>query len=79
LAKREFYLRTAERDRPEPGRKADEHHHPKRGTTVQIHISVGMSSHKKEVKSYNEVIQKADRALYEAKAKGRNQVISTER
>lgn len=79
LAKREFYLRTAERDKPDPDKKSEEHHHPKRGATVQIHISAGMSSHKKRVKSYTEVIQKADQALYEAKAKGRNQVISTER
>ncbi len=78
LERREFYLRNAERDQPETLKKLRGKHHQKPDLTVQIRISVGISASKKELKTYTEVIQKADQALYEAKARGRNQIVSTE-
>lgn len=43
-------------------------------STINITVSIGVSSYPNPVKNYNELIEKADEALYEAKKAGRNRV-----
>ena len=43
--------------------------------TTHITISIGISSYPKDSDTKNGLMQKADKALYEAKRSGRNKVI----
>jgi diguanylate cyclase (GGDEF)-like protein len=45
-------------------------------TPVKITVSVGVATHDGKIKSYQDLIQLADRALYQAKENGRNQVVA---
>jgi PleD family two-component response regulator len=47
-----------------------------RGKKVGITISVGVAASGENEKTFEQVIKKADQALYQAKEKGRNQVVS---
>jgi diguanylate cyclase (GGDEF)-like protein len=47
-----------------------------RGKRVGITVSVGVAGFGEKEKTYEEVIKKADQALYKAKESGRNRVVS---
>lgn len=59
-------LRAAVEKEPFPGRGNEAAH---------ITISLGVSYHPFEMKTSYDIVEKADRALYEAKEKGRNRVV----
>jgi diguanylate cyclase len=44
---------------------------------TQVTVSIGVASLPLDTKDEDELVQKADRAMYMAKGKGRNQVCST--
>lgn len=48
------------------------------GLTINISASFGVASLSRETSSYDELVFHADKALYQAKAKGRNCVVSAE-
>jgi diguanylate cyclase (GGDEF)-like protein len=75
LEKRRFVLRG---QRPEgyTGIKLPFSKDEKRGKRVHITVSVGFAFSTKTRKTAEEVIKRADHALYEAKEKGRNRVVS---
>lgn len=75
LEKRKFVLRGSRRPKSE-GLKLPFQKEEHRGKKVHITISVGVSSSGKAGRSCEEVLKHADHALYEAKEKGRNRVVS---
>lgn len=80
LEKRKFYLRGKDREKTTDLLKSlTKKTHPHQGKPVKVTISAGVSSAKKEFKGFEEVIKRADHALYEAKEKGRNRVIMAEK
>ena len=46
------------------------------GETISVTVSVGVSSVKKAADSVQDLIKRADVALYEAKSGGRNRVVA---
>ncbi|MGD1808765.1 GGDEF domain-containing protein [Dapis sp. BLCC M126] len=42
--------------------------------TIKAYISIGIASYSKEIKNLEDMINSADKALYKAKAGGRNQL-----
>jgi GGDEF domain-containing protein len=78
LEKREFLLRVLDREKPNFIKELTQKTKPKPEKGVQITISVGVAYSNPKTKSYEDVIHSADKALYKAKEKGRNQVVSSE-
>jgi len=78
LEKRAFRLRSNKRRKGDIGsfftKSADSS-----GRKVHITISVGVAAAGKSGEDYEKVIKRADQALYQAKEKGRNKVISSEK
>jgi diguanylate cyclase (GGDEF)-like protein len=76
LAKRKFTLRSHKRRKGDLGNfftnKPDSG-----GKKVQINVSVGVATSNKGSEGYESVIKRADQALYEAKEKGRNRVVAS--
>ena len=77
LAKRKFTLR-GKRSSGYNGLKIPFKKEENRGKKVNIAISVGVAFANKKVRTYEEVLKRADHFLYEAKEKGRNRVVSGE-
>ncbi len=78
LQKRSFRLRSNKRRKGDIGSfftKAND----ASGRRVHITISVGVAAAGKDGEDYENVIKRADQALYQAKEKGRNKVISSEK
>jgi diguanylate cyclase (GGDEF)-like protein len=74
LEERKFYIRKPNSKR-EYTSSSDRKRKKKNGKKVQITISIGLASPNKKTKTTEDVIKLADKALYEAKRKGRNRVI----
>jgi diguanylate cyclase (GGDEF)-like protein len=53
----------------------ENHHLPNGEDTLRVTVSIGIGTNEKDVNSVNELISTADRALYYAKAQGRNRVV----
>jgi diguanylate cyclase (GGDEF)-like protein len=48
------------------------------GTTINVTVSIGIATHQRSQKEHiNDLFERADKALYSAKASGRNRVISS--
>jgi diguanylate cyclase (GGDEF)-like protein len=75
---RKFHLRQIQREKPTLVKKLTSKNEPELGKAVQITISVGVAYSTTKTKNHEEVIHSADKALYKAKEKGRNQVVSAE-
>ena len=73
LAARKFTLRFNRKRRSSVKKPGDNKEMP--GKEVRINISVGIAAAEKNTQSSEEVIKRADKALYQAKEKGRNQVV----
>ena len=73
IAERPFYIRGENRPQEKPQLQKE---YNKSGSTKkeQITVSIGVATKTKELKKPEEVIKAADKALYRAKNKGRNQV-----
>lgn len=56
--------------------KIEQHEFYYNGIKANITISIGVSSHKKGIKSQNELVEYADKALYSAKQSGRNKLVA---
>ena len=58
--------------------RADVEEHPFRGRDIQptgrLTISAGLASFPEDGRTYEEILESADRALYRAKHAGRNQI-----
>ncbi len=78
LDHRKFHLRELEREKPTLIKKLTTKTPKEQGKEVHITISVGVAYSHAKVREHHEVIHAADKALYKAKEKGRNQVISAE-
>ena len=78
LEKRNFLLRQMERDKPDLLKRLTAKTESKRQKSVQITISAGIAYSTSETKSFEDIIFSSDKALYKAKEKGRNQVVSAE-
>ena len=78
LAKRKFILR-GQRKPGYSGLKLPFQKSEPRGRKVHITVSVGVASSTTAHKTADEVIKRADHALYEAKEKGRDRVVSAEK
>ena len=78
LEKRDFHLRLFEREKPNFIKELTQKSEPKVEKGVQITVSVGVAYSIPKTKSHEEVIHSADKSLYKAKEKGRNQVVSSE-
>lgn len=74
LEERNFYIRKPNSKR-QPTSSFDRRKAKKNGKKVQITISIGLANPDKKAKTAEDVIKLADKALYEAKRKGRNRVI----
>jgi diguanylate cyclase (GGDEF)-like protein len=73
IAQHRMVLRAADRPlEPRAGRSLRVGTLP--GKTVSVTISIGVAESNDKLKSPNEVLQAADKALYRAKEKGRNRV-----
>ena len=48
---------------------------PARGRSVSVTASIGVATCTLEMKRYEELVERADNALYQAKAQGRNRVV----
>ncbi|RQD72879.1 MAG: diguanylate cyclase, partial [Candidatus Syntrophonatronum acetioxidans] len=46
-----------------------------KGDKIYITVSIGLTGYHKEISSVDELLKKADDALYEAKSRGRNCVV----
>ena len=78
LEEREFYIRKPNSKR-ESSSSFDRRKRAKKiGKKVQITISIGLANPSKKTKTAEDVIKLSDKALYEAKRKGRNCVIVSE-
>lgn len=78
LEQRSFYLRQVDREKQIPPKKLATKSEPKTPKGIQITVSVGVAYSTPKTKSHEEVIHSADKSLYKAKEKGRNQVVSSE-
>jgi diguanylate cyclase (GGDEF)-like protein len=78
LEQRSFYLRQVDREKQIPPKKPLAKSEPKTPKGIQITVSVGVAYSTPKTKSHEEVIHSADKSLYKAKEKGRNQVVSSE-
>ncbi|HUO57131.1 MAG TPA: GGDEF domain-containing protein [bacterium] len=76
LEKRKFVLRQHKRQKGEIGGFFTKKSASSSRGGVPITISVGVASAGKNSDGYEKIIKKADKALYEAKEKGRNRVVS---
>jgi diguanylate cyclase (GGDEF)-like protein len=74
LEERDFYIRKPNSKRLHTS-SSDRKRRKTIGKKVQITISIGLASPNKRAKTAEDVIKLADKALYEAKRKGRNRVI----
>ncbi len=74
LEERNFYIRKANSKRQRTTQSERDKKKPK-GKKVQVTISIGLASPNKSAESPKDVIKLADKALYEAKDKGRNCVV----
>jgi len=74
LEERDFYIRKANSKRQKTA-QSDRDKKKSKGKRVQVTISIGLASPDKSAKSPIDVIKLADKALYEAKDKGRNCVV----
>ena len=79
LEERDFYIRKPNSKR-EPTSAFDRRKAKKssNGKKVQITISIGLANPNKKAKTVEDVVKLADKALYEAKRKGRNRVVISE-
>ena len=78
LDHKRFHLRQLEREKPTFIKKLTTKGEPKLGKEIQITISVGVAYSNPKTKYHHDVIHAADKSLYKAKEKGRNQVVSAE-
>jgi GGDEF domain-containing protein len=79
LDERKFHLRQGlTREKPTLMKKLTSKTPPELGKEVKITISVGVAYSHGKTRTHDEVIHAADKALYKAKEKGRNQVVSAE-
>ena len=62
--------------RSNPGRKRSQTAKRKEASVVKVTISIGLAERSEDLRSATEVLKAADKALYSAKAKGRNRVVS---
>ena len=74
LEERDFYIRKPNSKR-EPTSSFDRRRAKKNGKKVQITISIGLANPNKKSKTAEDVVKLADKALYQAKKKGRNRVV----
>jgi diguanylate cyclase (GGDEF)-like protein len=74
LQKRKFILRRNKRRKGEPENSSSKKED--KGKTVHITFSVGVAMAQRNTVNYEEVIKRADRALYQAKDNGRNCVVA---
>jgi len=77
LASREFYIRmsdTKRRKKSEKDRGGELDDHKR----VKVTISIGVAQRNDKFRTTDDVIVAADKALYQAKKKGRNQVVTKE-
>jgi diguanylate cyclase (GGDEF)-like protein len=77
LAERQFYIRmndTKRKQKSEKDRGIDLSDHKQ----VKVTISIGVAQRSDTLKTPEDVIEAADKALYRAKKRGRNQVVSRE-
>jgi diguanylate cyclase (GGDEF)-like protein len=74
LEERDFYIRKPNSKRLHTS-SSDRKRKKMNGKKVQITISIGLANPNKKTKTAEDVIKLADKALYEAKRKGRNRVI----
>lgn len=78
LEKRKFTLRGQRKSGYSPAKLLSRRSEG-RGKRVHVTFSVGVASSSKTHNTPEEVIKRADHALYEAKEKGRNRVVSAEK
>ena len=78
LEQRSFHLRQADREKQNQAKKLTIKSESNPAKGIQITVSVGVAYSTPKTKSHEEVIHSADKALYKAKEKGRNQVVSYE-
>ncbi len=78
LEQRSFYLRQVDREKQNFPKKPSVKSDSKTPKSIQITVSVGVAYSTPKTKSHEEVIHSADKSLYKAKEKGRNQVVSSE-
>ena len=78
LEQRSFYLRQVDREKENLPKKLTAKNDPKTPKGIQITVSVGVAYSTPKTKNHEEVIHSADKSLYKAKEKGRNQVVSSE-
>lgn len=78
LEERDFYIRkpNSKREHTSP---SDRKKKKRNGKKVQITISIGLANPNKKSKTPEEVIKLADKALYQAKKRGRNRVVIWEK
>jgi diguanylate cyclase (GGDEF)-like protein len=78
LDHKRFHLRQLDREKPTLIKKLTTKGEPKLGKEIQITISVGVAYSTPKTKYHHDVIHLADKSLYKAKERGRNQVVSSE-
>jgi len=74
LAATPFVVRGKGRRKGDPSQRKNTN--PKAGKTVKITVSIGVAGPDKKVQDPKKVIKAADKALYRAKKKGRNRVVT---
>ncbi len=74
LEEREFFIRKPNSKREHTSRSSRKKK-KRNGKKVQVTISIGLASSGPKSKTAGDVIKLADRALYQAKKKGRNRVV----
>jgi diguanylate cyclase (GGDEF)-like protein len=74
LALKDFYIRLPEKDRKNKSEQ-DRGKRSSKTKKVKLTVSIGMAQKTVNLKNVEEVIKKADKALYDAKNKGRNRCV----
>ena len=70
----QLWIRGADRPKEPEAGKAKRSGAPGNGKAVSVTVSIGVAASCEDLRSPPEVIKAADRALYRAKQRGRNQI-----